>query len=255
MFNTEDEILRRLQEKNLEMAVMFYHWCQRNHLTCYLCGGGCIGAIRHGGFIPWDDDLDFFMPRKDYEKFLKIWDTQEESKIYKLEYPKEGFCNAHTFANIRDSRTTQVKKEQVDMDLCHGVALDILPIEGYAPGNLARKWQVIEGKIFQLFCTQVIPTKERHGAFMHYLGTILLALAPTQKMRYRIWKQAENYITKFDIDSHGWTASPRCAHRRRFSGNIRKRFLHRRLRFRSRTSACRFRSDMTHICAWRSAII
>lgn len=129
MFNTEDEILRRLQEKNLEMAVMFYHWCQRNHLTCYLCGGGCIGAIRHGGFIPWDDDLDFFMPRKDYEKFLKIWDTQEESKIYKLEYPKEGFCNAHTFANIRDSRTTQVKKEQVDMDLCHGVALDILPIE------------------------------------------------------------------------------------------------------------------------------
>ena len=79
MFNTEDEILRRLQEKNLEMAVMFYHWCQRNHLTCYLCGGGCIGAIRHGGFIPWDDDLDFFMPRKDYEKFLKIWDTQEES--------------------------------------------------------------------------------------------------------------------------------------------------------------------------------
>ena len=166
MFNTEDEILRRLQEKNLEMAVMFYHWCQRNHLTCYLCGGGCIGAIRHGGFIPWDDDLDFFMPRKDYEKFLKIWDTQEESKIYKLEYPKEGFCNAHTFANIRDSRTTQVKKEQVDMDLCHGVALDILPIEGYAPGNLARKWQVIEGKIFQLFCTQVIPTKERHGAFM-----------------------------------------------------------------------------------------
>ena len=37
MFNTEDEILRRLQEKNLEMAVMFYHWCQRNHLTCYLC--------------------------------------------------------------------------------------------------------------------------------------------------------------------------------------------------------------------------
>ena len=87
------------------------------------------------------------------------------------------------------------------MDLCHGVALDILPIEGYAPGNLARKWQVIEGKIFQLFCTQVIPTKERHGAFMHYLGTILLALAPTQKMRYRIWKQAENYITIFDIDS------------------------------------------------------
>ena len=44
MFNTEDEVLRGLQEKNLEMAVMFYRWCQRNHLTCYLCGGGCAIA-------------------------------------------------------------------------------------------------------------------------------------------------------------------------------------------------------------------
>ena len=102
MFNTEDEILRRLQEKNLEMAVMFYHWCQRNHLTCYLCGGGCIGAIRHGGFIPWDDDLDFFMPRKDYEKFLKIWDTQEESKNLQARVPERGLLQcAHVCEHPR----------------------------------------------------------------------------------------------------------------------------------------------------------
>ena len=50
MFNTEDEILRRLQEKNLEMAVMFYHWCQRNHLTCYPGGGaGSLEPRRLGG--------------------------------------------------------------------------------------------------------------------------------------------------------------------------------------------------------------
>ena len=54
MFNTEDEILRRLQEKNLEMAVMFYHWCQRNHLTCYLCGGGCIGCLLYTSPSPRD---------------------------------------------------------------------------------------------------------------------------------------------------------------------------------------------------------
>ena len=76
---------------------------------------------------------------------MKIWDTQEESKIYKLEYPKEGFCNAHTFANIRDSRTTQVKKEQVDMDLCHGVALDILPIEGYSDQRTPRRVYALPG--------------------------------------------------------------------------------------------------------------
>lgn len=255
MFNTEDEILRRLQEKNLEMAVMFYHWCQRNHLTCYLCGGGCIGAIRHGGFIPWDDDLDFFMPRKDYEKFLKIWDTQEESKIYKLEYPKEGFCNAHTFANIRDSRTTQVKKEQVDMDLCHGVALDILPIEGYAPGNLARKWQVIEGKIFQLFCTRLFRPKNATARLCITWERFCWRWLRRRRCGTGSGSRQRTILQNLISTAHGWTASPRCAHRRRFSGNIRKRFFHQRLRFRSRTSACRFRSDMTHICAWRSAII
>ena len=82
MFNTEDEILRRLQEKNLEMAVMFYHWCQRNHLTCYLCGGGCIGAIRHGGFIPWDDDADVMMLRKDYDKFLSVLPSELPNYLF-----------------------------------------------------------------------------------------------------------------------------------------------------------------------------
>ena len=55
MFNTEDEILRRLQEKNLEMAVMFYHWCQRNHLTCYLCRRRAVPSVRSlfGVAVPW----------------------------------------------------------------------------------------------------------------------------------------------------------------------------------------------------------
>ncbi len=61
---SQDKI-RELQLKSLEIAIYFKKFCEENNLLFYLCGGGCIGAIRHKGFIPWDDDIDVFMPRKD----------------------------------------------------------------------------------------------------------------------------------------------------------------------------------------------
>ena len=58
--------IKELQNKCLEITLVFKEFCEKHGLLFYLCGGGCIGAIRHHGFIPWDDDLDVFMPRADY---------------------------------------------------------------------------------------------------------------------------------------------------------------------------------------------
>ena len=65
--------LKAIQARSLEMAEYFVAFCKEHDLLCYLCGGGAIGALRNKGFIPWDDDLDFFMPRKDYEKLAELW--------------------------------------------------------------------------------------------------------------------------------------------------------------------------------------
>ena len=64
-----------LQEKMLNLLCELIRVCEENHLTYWACGGTCIGALRHSGFIPWDDDLDVFMPREDYEK---LWRTRKQ---------------------------------------------------------------------------------------------------------------------------------------------------------------------------------
>ena len=62
-----------LQEKSLEIFKYFQKLCKENGLRYWVGGGTLIGAMRHQGFIPWDDDIDVFMPRPDYEKFYEIW--------------------------------------------------------------------------------------------------------------------------------------------------------------------------------------
>ena len=64
------EKLRELQLKQLDMLVYFKDFCVKNNLTFYLIGGCLIGALRNGGFVPWDDDVDVLMPRADYEKLV-----------------------------------------------------------------------------------------------------------------------------------------------------------------------------------------
>ena len=72
MMEYSREELKRIQDKSLEMALYFKKICDENDLMFYFCGGCCIGAVRHGGFIPWDDDVDVFMPRRDYEILKRI---------------------------------------------------------------------------------------------------------------------------------------------------------------------------------------
>ena len=183
-----------LQEKCLEMAEYFVQFCKENDLLCYLCGGGAIGTLRHKGFIPWDDDLDFFMPRKDYEKLAQLWPQKADSR-YQLSKSNENYVDRNLFITIRDTQTTCIKPYQQDLDIPHGLALDVLPLDYYPANGLSRKKQVIAALVYSLFCAQTIP--EKHGGIMKWGSQALLALVPSNKLRYKIWKKAEAEMTKY----------------------------------------------------------
>ena len=192
------EELKELQNKSIEMAKYFVDFCKKHDLTCYLCGGGCIGTIRHQGMIPWDDDLDFFMPRKDYEKMWRLWKKENKNSRYVLEKSDENHVDYNLFVTIRDKNTTLIKPYQKDLDITHGVALDILPLDGYPDKKLQRKMQCFWALVYSLYCAQLVP--QNHGKKVAMAGKIALGIVPWKKARHAIWNFAEKQMTKYDIE-------------------------------------------------------
>lgn len=193
----ENTDLRELQLKSLEMAKYFVNFCEKNNLLCYLCGGGAIGSLRHSGFIPWDDDLDFFMPRDDYERLVILWNEKADVKKYTLVKADKNLVDHNLFITIRDNETTAIKPYQKGLEISHGVALDILPLDGCPSGKFQRKMQVMWGLVYSLFCAQVLP--EKHGGLKKKISKVLLSVFKSKNIRYKIWKFAERKMTKYSI--------------------------------------------------------
>ena len=193
------EELRKLQLCELEALCFFDEFCRRHELTYYLCGGCLIGAVRHKGFIPWDDDTDVLMPRPDYERFLKIYREENPSERFVLldDNDPKSFCG-NIFAVLCDTDHTMVKEYQQDMDIPHGIPLDIFPIDGLADGKCARYTQYFWTMVYSLFRSQTVPKNQ--GGLLALGSKILLGIFRSRKRRYKIWRYAQKRMSRYSFD-------------------------------------------------------
>lgn len=118
-----------IQKHLLKMLGDFIQVCEKHHLTYFVDCGTMLGAVRHQGFIPWDDDVDVSMPRKDYEKFLSL-QYEFEGTPYFIQTWKTDPHYTYCFAKLRDSSTTFIENFFANHRYNHGMWIDIFPIDG-----------------------------------------------------------------------------------------------------------------------------
>lgn len=130
--------LEKLKKIELNMFKEVINICEEHKLMYYVLGGTALGTVRHGGFIPWDDDIDVGMPRKDYECFLKIAQKKLPS-YYFLQSPGTEKEHMLGFSKIRDSRTTFVETSVCNRNINHGVYIDIFPLDYYPEKKISQR--------------------------------------------------------------------------------------------------------------------
>ena len=158
------ESLDRLKQTELNLLSKFIECCQNMQLPYFLMDGSMLGAVRHQGFIPWDDDIDVGMFRADYETFLAK--AQELLPSYcfvqcletEPDYP-------YNFAKIRDSRTTFIETSVKNCRINHGVFIDLFPLDYYPVSRTEQKEFDRKNRLLSLRIRDAftLPEENRHS--------------------------------------------------------------------------------------------
>lgn len=141
VYNGEGTELRVAQMRLLEMLKAFDRICKKHDIDYFISGGTCLGAVRHAGFIPWDDDLDIDVMYKDYPKLNKAL-MKELPDTYFLQTPKSEKGYYHIFSRIVDLNSTMHYPEKYKARKHlenHGLFLDIFPLQGGVNLKLKKK--------------------------------------------------------------------------------------------------------------------
>ena len=188
--------VRDVQEKILDTMKYIDKLCRENGIIYYIMGGTALGAIRHGGFIPWDDDLDIFMTPSEYEKFKKVFEAQNSEKFVLQEWRTTP--NYLEYAKVRMNGTTFIEKHFLDRkDMHHGIYVDIMILHKVPNNSLTQRIVYLKSKFVTLYALSQRNWKPKNKGQALILAS--LKLLPCRWLAKQFYK----HIYKYDcLDSN-----------------------------------------------------
>lgn len=179
----------------LDILINFHTFCEKNDLKYFLFGGTLIGAIRHKGFIPWDDDIDVCMLRDDYERFISLYKS-EHFRLLSLETDKQY---AYSFAKLIDDRTILVEKGSNTKPI--GAYIDIFPLDNCLGDSFQKACKHLDEMNFLCSMKFFKQTKLRRkrGFFKNLvvaLVKVALVFISLRRIALMISKKAKKYMRK-----------------------------------------------------------
>ena len=194
--NYDTELMVKLQKVQLEIATVVKDICEKNGIRYFLAYGTLIGAVRHDGFIPWDDDIDIMMPYPDLLKFEQACKT-DLPQGYFYQSPQTDPEYRLSIMRVCKDNTLLIEKDKMNKNIHHGIFVDIYPLYGAAPKN-KRKLQVFRAMKRALYLLD--EPVQNHGTLMR-LGSSFLLKTKTQKGKARAEKKLFEKISKYDYDT------------------------------------------------------
>lgn len=167
--------LKEVQQKELDLLKKIDAFCTENEIVYFLAYGTLIGTIRHGGFIPWDDDIDIIMPRPDYDKFISL---------------KEKFCSSFFNTDIKTFKdkdyyypfikvvdiNTIARETHIRKKIKTHIWVDVFPLDGVFDDDRKNKILFFKQKIYTRILTsgKILPFRMKGGIIIKILGTMFI---------------------------------------------------------------------------------
>jgi alcohol dehydrogenase class IV/phosphorylcholine metabolism protein LicD len=190
--------IKELQNYTLEILLQIDEFCQENNITYYLAEGTLLGAIRHNGFIPWDDDVDIMMPREDYDKFIQLGMEGVFPEGLALDCYENNKKHWVLAAKVQMKRPTKfVQEKTYGLTEFHGPYVDVFPLD-YVKAPMSKK-QLKQSKRTR-YVRRMLFIKTKYSLVMkakpqRYLLRMILPFIPMKL----IYKYLDSTLREFEI--------------------------------------------------------
>ena len=196
----EQNLIKEMQGRILGILTALDKVCKEHHLRYYLIAGTMLGAVRHKGFIPWDDDADIALPRKDYDELVKHaneWLPEPFEMVSEAQNPYYPY----PFVRVQDKSTTYILRR--NFDFVGGVPVDVFPLDGMTDNRFLLRWHYMKYNVVKkmLYFSTVDPLKHGHGYHFLFYSFCRSVISP-------VWahKLLNNIQKEFDYDEAAWVA-------------------------------------------------